>query len=195
MVFNALLRMSKTTIAVLVVVGVLGFFIVSYIGSVFSFRQDCVNAEAGIVAQYDQNRNNYDNMWKRFKEMAQVPDAYAGKLKELFTDTVQARYGAEGSKAMFQFIQEQNPNLDASVYTKLQTAIEAGRTSFAADQKQLIDKKAQYEMLIKSNRALFVNWVLGYPKIDLSKYDIVTSATTEKAFETKQADEVRVFGN
>lgn len=185
--------MTKGLIATLSILGVLGFFALGFVGSIFSFRGQAVAMENTIVAQYDQNRNNYDNMWKRFKEIAQVSDKYADDLKKIYDATMQGRYGADGSKAMFQWIQEQNPQLDSQVYTKLQTSIEAGRISFEADQKQLIDKKREYQNLLRSNRALFVNWILRFPKIDLSKYDIVTSEATDDAFNTKKADEVQVF--
>lgn len=186
--------MKPATIATLAILGTIAFFVVGFVGSVFSFRGQAVAMENTIAAQYDQNRNNYDNMWKRFKEMAQVNDKYASDLKALFDGAMQGRYGADGSKAMFQWIKEQNPTLDSAIYLKLQTAIEAGRISFEADQKQLIDKKREYQNLLRSNRAIFVNWILHFPKIDLSKYDIVTSDATEKAFGEKKAEEVNVFG-
>jgi len=185
--------MSTKLITLLAVGGVLFFFVVGFIGAVFSFRSDAIRMETTIQAQYDQNRNNYDNMWKRFKEMAQVNERYADDLKKIYDSAMQGRYGEDGSKAMFQWIQEQNPNLDASIYSKLQQTIESGRVSFAADQKQLVDKKREYETLLRSNRALFINWLLAFPKIDLDKYSIVTSEATEKAFEDKKVDEVKVF--
>lgn len=174
------------------ILGVVALLAIVYLGSVLSFRTDCVRAEAGIKAQYEQNKNNYDNMWKKFKEMAQVTDMYSGDLKKLYDGTMQARYGEEGSKAMFQFIKEHNPQLDSAVYVRLQAAIEAGRNGFMADQQQLIDKKREYETVLGSNRALFVNMWLGFPHIDLDKYGIVTSERTDDAFKKKQDDEVKL---
>lgn len=178
--------MKTSTIVVLAIVGLLVLFIFGYGCGCLGYRQDCVKSEAGIEAQYKQNQNNYDNMWKKFKEIAVVPDMYVNAMKDLWAKTMTARYGEGGSKALFQFIQEQNPNLDASVYTQLQRTIEAGRNGFEADQKQLLDKKRQYEVLLNGTSSLFYNIWFNFPRIDLAKYDIVTSDKTEEVFNSKK---------
>jgi hypothetical protein len=175
------------------ILGVAGFFLFSLIIGTFSFRSKAVNFEESIRAQYSQNQNNYDNMWKKFKEISQVTDKYSSDLKELYNNAMVGRYGDDGSKALFQWIQEQNPNLNPDTYLKLQSTIEAGRNSFESDQKQLVAKKEQYAKLIRSNSALVFNMVLGFPKIDLDKYSIVTSDKTNEAFETKKDNEIELF--
>lgn len=177
----------------LAIVGTLGLLVVIFLAVAFGYRSDCVRLEAKIVAQYKQDQNNYDNMWKKFREMAQVPEQYVEDMKKIWGDTMKGRYGAEGSKAVFQFIREHNPQLDAAVYTRLQAAIEAGRNSFAADQQQLLDIKREYTVVLQGNRALFVGWMFGFPKIDLDKYDIVLSDQTDEAFRNKKANEVDIF--
>lgn len=180
--------------ATLAIFGVLVFFAVVFIAVALGYRSDCVRLEAKIVAQYKQDQNNYDNMWKKFKEMAQVPEQYVEDMKKIWGETMKGRYGADGSKAMFQFIKEHNPQLDSAVYTRLQAAIEAGRNSFAAEQQQLLDIKREYEVVLKNNRALFVGWLFSYPTLDLDKYDIVTSDETQKTFEEKKSNEIDIFG-
>ncbi len=175
------------------ILGVAVLLAVVFLGTALSYRSDCVRLENRVVAQYKQNQNNYDNMWKKFKEMAQVPEQYVEDMKKIWGDTMKGRYGEQGSQAVFQFIREHNPQLDAAVYTRLQAAIEAGRNGFAADQQQLIDIKREYATLLQGNTALFVGWMFGFPKIDLDKYDIVTSDQTEDAFKKKKADEVDIF--
>jgi len=177
--------MGRGAIVVLSIVGVLVVFVFGISCSALNYRQDCVKSEAGIKAQYKQNQNNYDNMWKKFKEVAAVPSMYANDLKKLWSKAMDARYGNEG-QTMFRWIQEQNPNLDPAVYKQLQRTLEAGRNSFEADQKQLVDKKRQYEVMLKGTRSLFFNWFFMFPRMDLDKYDIVTSDKTEKVFEGKK---------
>ena len=175
------------------VVGTLCLFLLIFISGLLSFRKNSVNFEESIKAQYSQNQNSYDNMWKKFKEVAQVTDKYSDDLKELYDNVMTGRYGADGSKAVFQWITEQNPNLSTETYTKLQSVIESSRNSFESDQKQLVAIKEQYNKLLRSNSALVYNAILKFPKIDLSKFDIVTSEVTDKAFEDKKVDEVKIF--
>lgn len=182
--------MTKSTIIALSIVGVVLFLGLIAACSIVSFNNSCVSQEQGIIAQYDQNRNNYDNYFKKLKEAAQVPDMYTEDLLKLYDKAMTGRYGEEGSQAIFQWLKEQNPTLDASIYKKIQDIIEAGRNSFEADQKMLIDKKRAYVTYI----SIFPNSVfaslLGFPKIDLTKYGIVTSEETEKAFKDKKSEPV-----
>lgn len=183
----------STGMKVLLAVGAL--FLVTGVGcvaSVIGTNNDLVAQEASIRAQYKQNQNNYDNMWKKFKEVASVPQMYTEDLKKVYDSAIQNRYGPKGSQAMFQWLKEHNPQFDSSMYQKIQVVVEAGRNSFEANQKMLLDKKRTYETKIGQFPTNVVAGFLGFPKIDLDEYDIVTSGTTQKAFETKQADEIQL---
>lgn len=182
-------KTATTLIALSVAVFLLG---TTYVGSAFSYRGDCVTAEAGLRAQQDQLKNNYDNMWKKFREVSQVPAMYTEDLKKVYDSAIQGRYGANGSQAAFQFIQEHNPNFDSSMYTQIQRTVEAGRNSFEADQKQLLSMKQTYEIVLNGNRAVFVAMWFKFPTMDLSKVKILTSDQTEKAFSDGKTDELKL---
>ena len=180
---------------VVIGLGVLVFFVLmgaTLFGAVVSFYNTSIRMENGIKAQYEQNKNNYDNYFKKLKEVAQVPDMYVADMKKLWDGVRAGRYGTKGSQAVFQFIKEQNPQVDASLYKKVQDVVEAGRNGFEADQKMLIDKKREYD----NYRMGFPNNVLagfmGFPKIDLDKFRIVTSDETEGVFERKKSEPIKL---
>lgn len=176
----------------LAILGLCLIFVLTCVGSSLSYRSSCVAAEAGIKAQAQANASSYDTYWKTIREMAQVPEMYVGDLEKVYRSAIQGRYGEGGSKAMFQFIKEHNPTFDASLYTKIQTAIEGGRARFNADQAQLLDKKAAYETLLGSNQAMLAGWMYHFPTINLADYKIVTSERTDAAFTTGHDDEVKL---
>jgi len=184
--------MSTAVKVILACVGALFLVLTISVFSIIGIHNDCVHQESGLRAQYSQNQNNYANYFDKIKEMAQVPDMAADKLKSLYDGVMKGRYGAEGSKAMFQFIQEQNPNFDQSMYTKLQQAIEAGRNSFEADQKTLLDKKRVYENTLGSFPGSLFASMMGFPKMDLKSIDIVINEETAKAFATKRAGPINL---
>lgn len=162
------------------------------ISSVIGINNDLVQQESGIVAQYKQNQNNYDNYLKKLQEAAQVPSMYTDDLKNVYKETLAGRYGAQGSKAVFQFIKEHNPNFDSKLYTQLQQIVESGRNSFEVDQKTLLDKRRVYEISLNTFPQGLVAKLLAFPRIELAKYDIVTSDSTTKAFDDKKSDPIKL---
>jgi hypothetical protein len=112
-------------------------------------------------------------------------------LKKVYDSAIENRY-KNSTQVMMNWIKEHNPNFDASMYKNLQAMIEGGRNSFEANQKMLLDKKRQYEIQLNTFPNSIITKIRGFPIIDLAKYDIVTSDYTEKAFETKKADEIKL---
>jgi hypothetical protein len=188
-------EVSGLVIGLLVALAFGAIVTVSLIAGYIGFGNDANRQENGIVASYTNNKNVYDNGWKTVVEKAQVPGEYTDKLKEIYTDTMKGRYGADGSKALLQFIKEQNPTIDASVYKEIQQSVEVFHTQFAQAQTELVSRKQEYQNLYTATTSgRLYNMIAHYPHIDMTKYDIVTSAKTETDFDTKQAPTLDIFG-
>lgn len=138
-----------------------------------------------IKAEYSNMENILATYSQQIAEAAQIPSMQTEDLRAIFTDTLSARYGEGGSQAAFQWLQEQNPQLDQSTYLKIQQMIEAGRNKFENAQTKFIDVKKGYETNLGYLWKGYWLRLAGYPKIDLDDYVIISSGHAREAFETK----------
>lgn len=175
------------------VLGCLGFIGIALLialisaGVIWSHRNTAVALDERIKAQYLSNQSNYDSMWKRFREMAQVTDMQAEDVRKVYSDVISGRYN--DSSLLFKMVQEQNPRLDSSVYTKLQNEVSAGRTEFDRNQKEVLDQIREYNTFIRKH--VVMNAIFRFEELDGSKY-LVTSGRTSQAFETGEDDEIKL---
>ena len=187
-------EISIALVAALLSLGIAILFGASIIFGYIGFGNEANRFENGIIAAYSNNQNVYDNGWKTVMEKAQVPDRYAKQLKELYTDTMKGRYGPNGSQALLQFIKEENPKLDPSIYVQIQQSVEIFHNQFSQAQTELVSRKQEYQNLYTGTmHGRFYNLIARYPHIDLSKYDIVTSEKTQQDFGTKKAPKLDLF--
>ncbi len=177
------------------IVGVIVFVLVLLGFGYIDFSNTARGYEVDIKAKYANNKNVYDNGWKRIKELAQVPELQVAALEKLYDATMKGRYGAKGSGAVVQFIHEQNPALPADTYIAISRNIESFRLEFASNQTGLISVKQSYERFLNATTSGRVyNTFGGYPSIDLSQFDIITSDRTEEDFKTKKSDPISLSG-
>jgi hypothetical protein len=162
---------------------VVGGIMLTTIGSYISYANYGNRTEQNIKAAWTDNTNVLGQYTLKVQEAAQVPTMYKDDLKEVVTAALSARYGADGSKAVFQFIKENNVALDPQLYRKIQTIVEAGRNEFQMKQTYLIDQKRSYETALGNVWSGFWLGLAGYPKADLSKYNIVLASDTAEVFE------------
>lgn len=171
--------------------GVIALIVVALIAlisvpSYISAKNFGVRTENGLRTKVENNENIYAQGTQKIMEIAQVPAMYADDLKKVVTAAIQGRYGDKGSQATFQWIQEQNPTVDPSMYKKIQQVIEAFRNEFQQAQTEMLQMRNTYE------NALGYFWqgmwlsAAGYPKIDLSQFKIVTTDKARQTFETKR---------
>lgn len=172
--------------------GLVGVVLLYIIGTAIHFHNLGVNYETKLEATWQENKVTLNTYTTKVQEMAQVPDMYRDDLQKVIQSTFQGRYGADGSKAVFQWIKEQNMNLDPKLYQNLQQVMESGRNEFQMSQKILIDTKAAYERQLKYFWSGLWLRVLGYPKVDMSKYKIITLESVEAKFETGKDEVIKL---
>lgn len=151
--------------------------------------------ENQLTAILENNENIYANGTQKVIEIAQVPQMYAEQVSKVTKEAIQGRYGQEGSKAVFQMLQEQNPQLDSAMFSKIQVVIEEFRNKFERAQTDMIDVKRSYNTQLGSLWTGFWLKIAGYPKLDLKKFDIVTTNKARETFETKRDSGIQLNQN
>lgn len=160
----------------------IGFGVMSYISAAnFGNR-----TEQGLIAKVDDNQNVYANGTQKIIEVAQVPAMYRDDVSKVTTQAIGGRYGADGSKAVFQMLREQNPQLDPKMYTKIQQVIESFRDEFKNNQTQMLDMRRSYSTALGNVYQGFWLRMAGYPRTDMKKFDIVTTDKAADTFKTKR---------
>lgn len=183
----------NTTVKVLLILScvlavLIGIPAMSYISAYNTANQ----LEQAIKTNFEDNQNVLSSYTKTIGEAAQIPEIMRDDLKSLMVATLDARYGADGSKAMFQFIREQNPTLDSKVYLRLQDIIVSGRKDFEVAQRSLLSRKQVYETNLGSFWTGTWMRIAGWPKINLADYRIVTDLRTQGAFKSGTEDTIQI---
>ena len=159
--------MEKETVKKLVIGIAVGLVFVTAIGSYFSARVKGTDHEKGIKYEWKNNQNVLSTYHLKVKEAVQIPKMYANDFKELITAAIKGKYGENGSQATMQWMKDNNINLDASMYKKIQNIIEAGRDEFKIAQKKLLDRKMAYETDLEYPWSGFWLGMASYPRVDL----------------------------
>lgn len=144
--------------------------------------------EQGLKQARSNSEMIFANYGPMIMEAAQITEMQRDDLVAIFTGANEARYGADGSKAVMQWLTEQNPNLDQKTYVKVQQMIEAGRAEFKTSQTMMLDRKRAYETELNSFMTGAMMRFAGYPKLDLESFKIVSTAEADRAFTSGRQD-------
>jgi hypothetical protein len=171
-------------VVVVVVIGIgLGVFVVSTLNGEVRLRN-------AIVAKQKDNTSEFDNMWKKISQVAQVTDAQKDALLEIFQGYAKARSAGKEGGSLANWIHEAVPNVDTSTFNNLQNLISSSRDGWTMRQKELIDLNREHDNMIDVFPSSLVCSMFGREKIEII---IVTSGRTERTFETGKDDDVDVF--
>ena len=149
--------------------------------------------EPQLVAEYENNQNILAQGQQMVQEAAQVTGMLTEDQAKIIKDAVTGRYGADGAKATWLMLKEQNPQLDASLYKKVQQLIESYRIEFKNSQTKLIDIKRQYESYMQHPWTGLWARMAGLPHVDLNKFKpIITDRVEEVYAKGKEAAPLKV---
>ena len=152
------------------------------------------NKEASLRVTIEQkqkdNTSEYDNMWKKIAQTAQVSEKQAAVLKDIFIGYADARTSKGDNATLMKWVQESVPNVNTEVFNKLMDIITSSRDSWTFRQKELLDLNREHEKMLVVFPSNIICSILGRKSINIV---IVTSARTDKAFETGKDDDVSLF--
>ena len=168
---------------ILVISGILIIFgilmCVSYSNREISLRNQS-NAQIGKI------EGVYDKMWKVIQQKAKVTSEYKEAFKEIYPELISGRY-SEGEELM-KWIQEDNPDFDASLYKDLMQSIEILRTEFQHAQERELDIIREHNNLRqKFPGSLFVG------NREEINYTIISSTQTKTIMTTGLDDDIELW--
>ena len=143
-----------------------------------SYQNTYERIDQDILAQYKKIESNYDKMSRVILQQAGILNKYSTDFREIYKDMMTGRYGKDGSKAMFQWIKEQNPSIDASLDAKLMTTVESQRTGFDRQQGKVAS------MIAESNKMLKVAPSSWFVDGKIKEAKIVSSTNTKMIVES-----------
>jgi hypothetical protein len=166
-------------IGLAVIVGPVVLMYVSYNNQAAAFRADIADQQRKIEARFD-------TMWKTIAQSAEIKESYKNDFKEIWSDLIRGRY-EKGAGQVMNWIQEQNPSLDSTVYIKLMTLIESERHGFEREQGKLSTLSAAEQKLYTIMPS---KWFLsGEP----TKIQIISSDQTKTIVESGKEDDIQIF--
>jgi hypothetical protein len=172
---------------VFVLIFVIGAFITLAWGvSTYNGIQGVQNT---IKAKQEDNKSEFDNMWKKIAQVAQVTEKDRSSLMDIFIKHAGARTTDSGG-SLAKWVQESVPNISSEGFNNLSNIIVASRDRWTMRQKELLDLKREHD----NYRTKFPSNILcGLFGIQEVKVQIITSDKTDKTFETGKDNDTKVF--
>lgn len=163
------------------------FFLLIIFAMGISARNSEVKLRNKAEGQEQVCKNNFDAMFKKIAQIAEVSDQYKQTFKEIYPALIEGRYKNDGGTLM-KWIQESNPNFDTKLYDKLIDVIESSRDGFKHEQDKLAD-------IVREHKDLLGTWpssmfVGGRPALQMT---FISSAKTKETYRTGEENDIDVF--
>lgn len=152
------------------------------------------NDEASLKNLYDMkvkdNSSEFDNMWKKISQAAQIADNQKDAFKEIFQQWAQNSTPQDGGKMML-WIKQVSPDVGGitTVQTQVMNIMVGSRDGWTMRQKELVSIASTYnDNLVRQPRG-FILGLFGFKHIDPL---VITSSRTDAAFKTGKDDDVDI---
>jgi len=182
--------MSKGSIVALGIVGVLVVGMIMVVSYVIGVLNQETSIRVTIENKQKDNSSQFDNLYKKISQVAQVSQKSMDSLKEIVCGYAQSRTGEGKGGSVMSWITESVPNVSLDTFKNLQNIITGSRDAFTMRQTELLDLNREHEKLIRTIPSSIVCSMFGRNAIDIT---IVTSTKTEETFKTGKDDDVSVF--
>lgn len=150
------------------------------------------NREVELRAESDAQRSKiegiHDKMWKTLQQKAQVSNEYAQSFDSIYSHIMEGRYSNEGDATLMKWIQESNPQFDASLYKDLAMSIETLRTEFQLSQERMLDIIREHKTLCSTMPG---TWFISN-KTPI-EYTVVSSSRSKAAMQDGEYDDTDLF--
>ncbi len=156
-----------------------------------------VSAEQTVKARYKASQASLTNAVNTLKTMGITTQKYIDAFTNALKIAIEGRYGQAGSKAVLQFLQEQNPTMPTEVMTKLQDATEEVYADFYASNVGTVDADRAYMTSVRLFPANLVAKMFGFPTFEYTQagYDkVIMTKESAKAFQKGEVDPINPFG-
>lgn len=174
------------------ILSIVAFFAISIatLGIAGIYLLGTYNSAAGLRNTYEMkikdNESEYDNMWKKISQTAQIADAQKEGFRQVYSDYAQART-PQSQNQLMTWIKESAPNIDLSIYKQVLNTITGSRDSWTMRQKELVGIAEEYNKKMVTMPSGFILKLFGFQIIDPK---VITSGKTEAAFATGKDDDV-----
>ena len=181
--------METSSIIKWAIAGVAAFIVIMLIGSCIYLSNREVTLRTTIEAKQKDNNSEFDNMFKKISQVAQVSEKQLAALKDIFVSYAEGR-SPKSDKQLMTWVTESVPHVDTSTMNNLQNIITGSRDSWTMRQKELVDLSREHTTLLRLFPGSMLFGILGRKPIDIT---IVTSSRTKEAFATGKDDDTDVF--
>jgi hypothetical protein len=154
----------------------------------FLWRESVKNRYIDINNQYTKQQNRietfHDTMWKTIKQSTNVTDKAKESFKEMYIPLMEGRY-SHGGGQMMQWIKENNPQFDFSLFKHLMVQIESLR-------KQFFNEQDMMQAIVKEGNDLIEKFPTNYVLDDKPEFVFtpISSTVSKEVMKTRVDDDI-----